>query len=170
MTKRLPEPVKAVHKAWGPRVHSLRIPLSPLEGHVEECAEFAVHEFCHAALLGLPLGYGKAHASHLRETIEAKCNGKFGWHGDRHELHTLAAESLVLRELDVRVAFYDLITLGLKNTKLFDPYHQRRRLSRCIRRARQVPSVKRAAAAVVAFIRNGRLGQLRNSSHEQHDT
>ncbi len=97
---------------------------------------------------------------------EAKCLGKFGWHGDRHELHTLAAESLVLRELGVRVEFYDLITLGLKNTKLFDPHHQRRRLSRCIWRARRVPAVKRAAAAVVAFIRNGRRGtQLLEQVH-----
>lgn len=70
MTKRLPEPVKAVHKAWGPLVHNLRVPLSPLEGHVEECAEFAVHEFCHAALLGLPLGYGKAHATGIGYDIE----------------------------------------------------------------------------------------------------
>lgn len=45
---------------------------------------------------------------------------------------------------------------GQKNVQLFHPSEQRHRLSRCIRRALNTPRVRRAAAAVVEFIRNGK--------------
>ena len=156
-SRRLPEPIKAVHKAWGPHVKKLVPPFGFLEGHQVEAAECAVHELCHAALLGVFVPYGRCHSCNVSDYVEAACNLD-PWLSDKNEVQTLAAESLVLRELGLfqDVGMSTLLDLGLKNLQLFNPHHQRNRLHRCIRRARNTPKVRRAAAAVVEFIRNGK--------------
>lgn len=151
----LPAPIKAVHKAWGPRVRSMRLHGGALEGQVSECAEYAVHELCHAALLGVFVPYGRCHKHDVSHYVEASCGVKDEWLADRNEIQTLAAENIVMRELGIDVSFSTLLSLGMRNVQLFN-MDQKYRLSRCIRRARRTPRVRRAAAAVVEFIRNGK--------------
>lgn len=158
MSRRLPEPIKAVHKAWGPHVKQLVPPFGFLEGHQVEAAECAVHELCHATLLGVFVPYGRCHQNKVFDYVEVACNLKDPWLSDRNEVQTLAAEQLVLKELGLfqDVGMATLLDLGLKNLKLFNPHYQRNRLSRCIRRAQSTPRVRRAAVAVVEFICNGK--------------
>lgn len=156
MTKPLPAPIKAVHKAWGPRVRSMRLHGGALDGQVSEHAEYAVHELCHATLMGILAPYGQCHKQGVSSYIEAGCNFRAPWLADRNEIQTLAAEFLVLRELGIRVPFTTILDLGSKNVQLFHPLDQRHRLSRCIRRARNTPRVRKAAEDVVSFIRNGK--------------
>lgn len=155
MSRRLPEPIKAVHKAWGPRVRSMRLHGGPLEGEVSEHAEYAVHELCHATLLGLFVPYGRCHKHDVSAYVDTGCDLKDMWLADRNEIQTLAAENLVMRELGIDVSFSTLLSLGMRNVRLFN-WDQKYRLSRCIRRARSTPRVRRAAASVVEFIRNGK--------------
>lgn len=156
MSRRLPEPIKAVHRAWGPRVRSLYLLGGALEGEVSEHAEYAVHEFCHATLLGVFVPYGRCRKHDVSAYVETGCELKDPWLADRNEVRTLAAEYLVLRELGIPTSFATILDLGRKNVQLFHPSEQRHRLSRCIRRALNTPRVRRAAAAVVEFIRNGK--------------
>jgi hypothetical protein len=156
MTKPLPAPIKAVHKAWGKRVRSMRLHGGALDGQVSEHAEYAVHELCHATLLGVFVQYGRCRKHDVSAYIEASCDAKDKWLADRNEIQTLAAEFLVLRELGIRVPFTTILDLGSRNVQLFHPLDQRHRLSRCIRRARNTPRVRKAAEDVVSFIRNGK--------------
>lgn len=156
MSRRLPEPIKAVHKAWGPRVRSLRLHGGPLEGEISEHAEYAVHELCHATLLGVFVPYGRCRKHDVSAYIETDCYVKYPWLADMNEIRTLAAEFLVLRELGIPTPFATILDLGSRNVQLFHPREQRHRLSRCIRRALNTPRVRQAVAAVVEFIRNGK--------------
>jgi hypothetical protein len=158
VTRRLPENIKRVHKAWGRGVRKIDPTLGPLESEVTVYAESAIHEFCHAALYGIRLQFGKA--SGLIARVSSYSASQRPIAADLNEVRTLAAEWLVLQELQIDVPFNALISLGLRNTQLI---HTNWRLVRLIRKARRTPKVKNAAKAVVRFIQEG------TPLHEQRD-
>lgn len=150
MTKKLPDNIKRVHDAWGKGCRKIDPNLGPLEREITVYAESAVHEFCHAALYGLRVEFGKAKG--LVGSVNTCARFQKPWVADLSEVRTLAAESLVLQELQIHVPFLVLLDLGIRNTQII---HSKTRLSRYIRRARRTPKVQRAAKAVVKFIQEG---------------